>query len=172
MARIESANEDFMAEAVSLIRRIEFRLPNRSDPIVVGFNQLEWLFVYVGSDPMYRFDEQGRLRRAYVDGILYRTSGTTLTALRRQHHKDSHEAGVPAESRLLRRDLTSEELDSFQQRMRRAIQELTVELTTASITRQHPLEMDDLAKQIHEGFVRVLTSREFIAPAIVKRGGF
>ena len=81
MARNEADREDMMSEAVSLIRRIEYLTPARGAPILAGFNAFGWLFVYVGNDVMYRFDEQGRLRRAFVDGLLYRTEGSTLAML-------------------------------------------------------------------------------------------
>ena len=63
MARNEADHEDLMRDAVSLVKRIECRHSSRPEPAVVGFTLLGWLFVYLGSDPMYRLpDEHGRLR--------------------------------------------------------------------------------------------------------------
>ncbi|MEZ6044739.1 MAG: hypothetical protein R3C11_03990 [Planctomycetaceae bacterium] len=40
-------------------------------------------FLYLGPDPVYHFDAAGRLKRAYVEGLLYRTQESTLARLER-----------------------------------------------------------------------------------------
>lgn len=167
MARNEADHEDLMRDAVSLVKRIEFRHPSRSEPSLVGFNALGWLFVYLGTDPMYRFDEQGRLRRAFVDGRLLRTEGDTLATMERQRNSE----GDPkvARSTLLRRDLSPSELDAFRARMRRDLVELSEGLVSAAILRQHPADMPQLLDELQSGLRRVLESPEFLAPALVRR---
>ena len=84
MARVEADHEDLLKEAVALVRRMEFQPIGGVEAVIVGFRESGWLSIYIGADRMYQFDELGRLRRAYIDGLLYRTQGTALAQLRRQ----------------------------------------------------------------------------------------
>ena len=84
MARHETDRENLMLEATALIRRAEWSIPSHSDPIVAGFKRSGGWSLYFGSDPVYQFDADGRLRRAFVDGQIWRTQGTTLAGLRRE----------------------------------------------------------------------------------------
>ena len=169
MARNEADHEDLMRELVSLVMRVECRQSSGHEPSIAGFNSLGWLFVYLGSDPMYRFDEQGRLRRAFVDGKLLRTTGQTLAIMERHGSSESTNPIHRAESTLLRRDLSSAELEAFRKRMRKDLDDLSEVLRTGEITRQHPADDIGLIGQLQKGFRVVLDSREFLAPAIVKR---
>jgi hypothetical protein len=165
----ENGNEDLMKEAVSLIKRIEFRSPKQQDLVVLGFNNIGWLFVYRGSDPMYRFDEQGRLRRAFVNGLLYRTEGQTLAMMERRSSRTSSGYDPQSESILLRRDLQTDELDRFRTRMRSELEEVIIGLCEGEITRQHPVDAVGLVPQFLAALDRVLNSKDFLAPAIVRR---
>ena len=81
--RVEVDREDLLAEAVNLQERIELQVPGFEHPVTIGCNDWgHWSF-YFGAEPMYRFDGEGRLRRAVRDGKLYRTQGTTLAELER-----------------------------------------------------------------------------------------
>src|SRR5262245_54153743 len=102
MARQESDREDLWAEAVALTSRVEFRRSDDERPILIGFRDTGWCSIYVGQDLMLQFTPAGGLRRAFRDGDLYRTQGTTLSRLRRQRSA--------AETTLLRSDLSAEEL--------------------------------------------------------------
>lgn len=103
--RIESDREDLLAEAVNLRERIELQVPGSEDAVIIGCNDLgHWSF-YFGAEPMYRFDSEGRLRRAVRDGKLYRTQGATLAELVRVRTEQ--------ETQLQRRDLTPEQLEEF-----------------------------------------------------------
>ena len=166
MARNESDREDMMAEAVSLVRRIECRSELFSEPIVAGFNVQGWMFLYIGSDPMYRFDDQGRLRRAFVDCRLYRTQGHTLAVMDRQRTFD---AGEPVETTLVRQDLSAVELEVFRLRMHSNLNNVSECLRTGIVTRQHPAEMPGITDEVESRIRLVLDAREFLAPAIVKR---
>ena len=166
MARNESDREDMMAEAVSLVRRVEFRSELHSESIIAGFNLHGWLFIYIGSDPMYRFDEQDRLRRAYVDGRLYRTQGQTLAVMDRQR---VFESGEPVETNLVRHDLSEEELETFRLRMHSNLKQARECLRIGVVTRQHPAEMPGIAGEVEKRIRQVLDTREFLAPPIVRR---
>src|SRR5690606_13058939 len=74
----------------------------RTEPIVAGFRRDVSLSVYIGADPGFHFDPEGRLKRAYVDGKLYRTQGDTLAELTRER--------TETETILRRRDLDAVEL--------------------------------------------------------------
>lgn len=115
MARQESDREDLFAEAVALTRRIECRLATTTGELLVmaGFRPTGMFSIYLGPDTVYQFDVDGRLRRAYRTGFLFRTQGTTLARLRRER--------TATETELLRTDLTDEELHEFQRTM---VQEL------------------------------------------------
>ncbi len=168
MARNESDHEDLMSEAVSLVRRIEYRYQSRQEPSVIGFNRLGWLFVYLGSDPMYRFDERGRLRRAFVDHRLYRTTGKTLAVLER-HRTESTIDHAAQDSILLRRDLSPAELVDFRDRMRDELEVLKYGLKVGTVLRQHPADLEGIITEVQDSLDHVLTSAEFLAPAIVSR---
>lgn len=167
MAKNEADAEDLMRDAVSLVRRVECQYSSRPKPSLVGLNDLGWLFVYLGTDPMYRFDDRGRLRRAFVDGRLVRTEGTTLASMERQRTSNGNPAA--AGSTLVRRDLSPMELNAFRDRMRQELNELSEGLVSGVILRQHPVDMPDLVDGIQTALRTVLNSTEFLAPALVRR---
>ena len=166
MARNEADREDLMQEAVSLVRRIEFQSELFSEPLMAGFNSQGWLFVYLGNDLMYRFDEQGRLRRSFVDGWLYRTQGQTLAVMVRER---VFKSGDPIESNLMRQDLSDEQLETFRLQMHANLVLVTECLRAGVVTRQHPAEMSGIADEVEGRIQQVLNSKEFLAPAIVRR---
>lgn len=162
MARVESDREDLLREAVALVRRMELQ-PAGDDPaIVVGYRATGWLSIYFGQDMMYQFDERGRLRRAYVDGLLYRTQGTALAQLRRQR--------TESETLLVRRDLEGDELAAFQTRAHENVHRLHNGLTEGAfvIARQIPLDDSTMSGDVVKSLGTVLNSPEFLAPAINK----
>jgi len=160
MARVESDREDLMAEAVALVRRLELQVPNHDQIVVIGFRANGWLSVYFGADAMYQFDEQGRLRRAFLGGLLYRTQGTTLAQLRRER--------TDAETTLRRRDLTPQELTDFRSVMLSEIAALHDHFMQhrVVILRQVPTDDDSLRNNFTTGLDSVLKSPEFLAPSI------
>ncbi len=160
MARVESDREDLMAEAAALVRRVELRTPGRDETVVAGFRANGWLSIYLGPDPMYQFDERGRLRRAFVDGLLYRTQGTTLAQLRRER--------TDVETSLLRRDLTEPELAEFQNAMLRVIVSLRESLVQRQVVvvRQVSPDDDRFLDDLAAGLDRVLMTPEFLAPPL------
>lgn len=163
-----TVNDDLMSEAVSLVPRLECRCTPWAEPVLLGLNNLDWLFVYFGSDPMYRFDEQGRLRRAFVDGQLLRTTGQTLAVMDRQstsRQPDPHRT----ESVLLRHDLTPDLLLQFQRRVRSELESLSSALSDAEILRQYPVEVPDIRQTFEAALRRAIAAPVFLAPAIVRR---
>lgn len=110
MARHEADREDLIREAVALKTRIEWDVPGEPEPVVTGVRSDLNLSIFFGQDPVYHFNPKGQLRRAYVDGFLFRTQGSTLARLQRER------SGV--ETTLLRHDLTEPELAEFLTSMR------------------------------------------------------
>lgn len=105
VARNEADREDLMREAVALTRRVEIHLPGETEPVVAGFRDNGCWSVYFGGDPVLHFDAEGRLRRAFVGGQLFRSQGTVLSRLTRQRSE--------SETTLLRYDLSPQELADF-----------------------------------------------------------
>jgi hypothetical protein len=105
MARHEVEREDLMREATAYTRRCLVRTEGSQTPLFVGFRGNGGWSLYFGDDPVYQFDGDGRLRRAFVDGRPLRSQGSTLAQLTRKRGERVTE--------LLRRDLSPAELESF-----------------------------------------------------------
>lgn len=116
MARRESDRDDLLAEATAFVRRVEFRIPEEPEPVVIGIHADGRFSVYFGSDPVFHLSATGRLRRAFVAGELYRTQGETLARLRRERSE--------TETVLKRYDLNGEELARFLQTARVRLHQL------------------------------------------------
>jgi hypothetical protein len=116
MARREVDREDLMREATALCERVEMRYGDEPEPVVAGFSRDGRLSLYFGSEPVYHFDPQGRLRRAYSGGNLYRSQGTTLARLTRVRAERATD--------LERHDLAQPELQLFLLQMRNRVQSL------------------------------------------------
>ena len=160
MARTESDRKDLMAEAVAMTRRVEVTIPGNETLIVTGFRANGWLSIYLGPERMYQFDEEGRLRRAFVNGLLFRTQGTTLAQLHRQR--------TETETVLLRRGLSHSELAEFRLAMLDHVTAFHERLTKREvvIVKQVPAEDDQLLNGLAVGLNRVLNASEFLAPPI------
>ena len=160
MAHTEFDREDLMAEAIAMTRRVELTFPGQQTLIVTGFRANGWLSIYLGPERMYQFDERGRLRRAFINGLLFRTQGTTLAQLHRQR--------TETETVLLRRDLSHSELAEFRLVMLDHVTAFHERLTKQEvvIVRQVPAEDDPLLNDLAVGLDRVLNASEFLAPPI------
>ena len=110
MDRHEADREDLIREAVALKTRVEWYVPGESEPVVTGVRSDLSLSIFFGQDLVYHFNSEGQLRRAYVDGFLFRTQGCTLARLQRKRSG--------AETILMRNDLTGLELAEFLASMR------------------------------------------------------
>jgi hypothetical protein len=87
MSRIESDREDLLREATVLVDRAELRVAGEPEPVTIGFRKGGSLSVYFGADPVFQFNEEGELRRAYVEGLLYKADRGRLVALRRERNE-------------------------------------------------------------------------------------
>ena len=105
MARNESDRDDLLREATALRPRVEWHVPGEPDTVMAGLKRDGGLSIYFGSDPVYQFTARGQLRRAFVDGDLFRTQGTTLARLQRVRDDSA--------TTLRRTDLSAQELESF-----------------------------------------------------------
>jgi hypothetical protein len=113
MAREEADREDLISEATALVDRAAFAIQDVAGEIVVGFRRDGSPSIYLTPDRVYQFNNTGELRRAYVNGILYKAERGRLTAMRRE--RTTHETALVA------RDLTEDETASFLQSMRKEL---------------------------------------------------
>ena len=105
MTRQESDREDLIREAVAMPERGEFRVPGLDELVTVGFRTTAAMSVFIGQDPVYQFDPAGRLRRAFVNGLLYRSQQSTLARLQRVRTETA--------TQLQRSDLSQDDLSDF-----------------------------------------------------------
>ncbi|MFK7778520.1 MAG: hypothetical protein QM501_10490 [Gimesia sp.] len=98
MAINENDREDMMREATAFFPRAELRVEHESNLIFWGQKKNGHFSFYFGGDPVYQFDQHGCLRRAFLDGALYRTQGNRLARLNRERNSNK--------SILKRQDLT------------------------------------------------------------------
>jgi hypothetical protein len=83
MSRLESDREDLLREATALVERVELRLPEQPDSIVAGFRRDGSASIFFGQNPVYQFNSRRELRRAFVEGLLYKTDHGKLIEMRR-----------------------------------------------------------------------------------------
>jgi hypothetical protein len=159
MARHEADREDLFTEAAGLVRKLEGHFDG-SATVLAGFRADGVLVVYFDADPMFQLDESGRLRRSYVDGCLYRAQGDTLARLTRLRSD--------AETRLMRSDLSTEDLAEFRSRLLGWIEPLAAALREGrfTVTRRNPPEDASLEAKIAARLDRACTISDWIAPAL------
>ncbi len=126
MARTESDREDLMREAIALTERAELQCEGFRETVICGFRDNGSLSIYFGQDPVYQFDSDGLLRRAYVDGLLFRSQQSTLARLRRER--------TEKRTMLVRTDLESTELLHFRDTMGGSLQRLHAALQQSRFT--------------------------------------
>src|SRR5580700_4404003 len=131
---VSGTSEDLMRELVALIERVDLRGPAITDRIIAGFHRDDRLSLYFAEGPYYQFDPEGRLRRALIDGRLFRTQGNGLAALTRVRNAD--------ETVLIRQDLDSAELEQFVGQMVERLRALhdAVSSRSVQVTRQVPTD--------------------------------
>ena len=160
MARHEADREDLWAETVGLTSRAELIGESNSPSILVGFRDNGWFSMYFGQDVMLQFTPEGGLRRAYRNGDLFRTQGTTLARLRRQRSAE--------ETTLLRCDLSAEELQEFRAWTVNTLADFVTDLTTGRLTVSREINrrsgslLEDVAATVRQ----LLAADRFLAPAI------
>lgn len=163
MARIESDREDLFAEAVGLVRRLEGQIDPAQPNIVVGFRPDQTLVMYLSPDHMYQFDTAGRLRRAFVEGRLYRAQGQTLACLTRVRNQ--------WETVLCRQDLEEQECAAFHAEVQKAIHHFREVLHSDRwhVSRRYPVDDVELEADLDTRLAQFLTASEWIAPPIKGR---
>jgi hypothetical protein len=101
MAREESDREDLLAEATALVERAELLTLNDGIAVVAGFRRDGAASFFFGADPVYQFNSQGQLRRAFRHGKLIKAEQGRLVSLTRVR--------TETESQLVRHELTRSE---------------------------------------------------------------
>jgi len=161
MARQSSDREDLMAEAITLSPRVSCLIPEHTEEIVAGRRADGRWSVFFGGDPVYHFDANDRLRRAFVRGHLYRSQGTTLARLTRQE--------TPAETVLLRHDLEPAELNAFLLETQELLAQLAAAHQCRSIRVLQSIPGNaDFLLELAPHLEAVLNSSNLLAPALKK----
>ncbi len=86
LAKQEIDREDILREATALVNRVQLEISGRdkSDPIVFGFRECGSLAIYFGAEPVYQFNANHALRRAYHQGCLLKAVDCLLVSMRRE----------------------------------------------------------------------------------------
>ncbi len=116
MAQQESPREDLLAEATALVERAELRIAAAAEPVVVGFRANGAASLFFGQNEAYHFDPASQLRRAYLDGRLYKADRGRIASLERRR--------TDAEVQLVRHDLDADESARFLARLQERIAQL------------------------------------------------
>lgn len=132
MSRIEADKEDLIRDGTAMVCRGEFAFTKpRPDSwtwqvVTIGFRRNGSPSFYFDQDPFYQFDADGRLRRAYRGGFLYRSQSTTLARM--------HRTRTAHETTLQRQDLSPQQLDEFQTQMIQQLKALQQHLQAGTMT--------------------------------------
>lgn len=169
MARTESDKEDLIRDATALVERAELVCDHDETLITIGFFRDGRCTVYLNQDPFYQFDSEGRLRRAYENGLLYRSQTDTLSSMVRERSSDAD--GNPQSVTLSRRDLDASELHEFLTRMHGYLRPLRDHIAASRYTVRRAVTADgDLPGQTLTMLNRVVDrDRDFIAAPAAPR---
>lgn len=166
MTRNESDKEDLIRDATAMVDRAEFltvAADKKTCLVTAGFRKDRALSLYFDQDPFYQFDAEGRLRRAYENGFLFRSQGTTLARLNRTRTTN--------QTTLNRSDLTSKELGEFRLRMTEHIDGFQQQLKAASAERRRAVtDKPDFDSILSTALAQILNvDGPFLSTAINKR---
>jgi hypothetical protein len=125
MARHESDREDILREATALVQRAELTVAGCGEPVVVGFRREGAASVFFGADPVYQFNTANELRRAYLDGLLYKAERGKLIELRRERSE--------REVALVRRELSGPETADLLSKMQQHLNDLRAALAAGQV---------------------------------------
>ena len=118
--------------------------------------------IFIGQDPVYQFNADGRLRRAFAGGLLYRSQHTTLAMLRRER--------TETQTLLLRTDLDDAELATFHDTMHGLLNLLHHKLTTSEFkTLRCVPDSSDHIPRILAALDAVRLADPWLSPAIRRR---
>ena len=162
MAQHEVDREDLMREAVALPHRVELSVNGFESLITIGFRSNSAMSIFIGQDPVYQFDPEGRLRRAFVDGLLYRSQHTTLAMLKRER--------TDTQTLLLRTDIADDALQSFRGTMLFSLQILEQKLNSADFTirRSVPDAISHITR-IQSALASIRRTESWLSPTIRRR---
>jgi len=107
LAKYEQNRENIMREATALVRRIELSLPGHEVSCLIGFRRDGAASVFFGIDPVYQFNADSELRRAFIDGKLVKAEQGKLVWLVRRR--------TESEVQLLRHNFAEAEQDALLQ---------------------------------------------------------
>jgi hypothetical protein len=124
MPRHEDDREDLLAEATALVERAGIRTAGYDGPVVIGFRRDGSASFYFGAEPVYQFTAAGALRRAFVDGLLFKAVSGRLVALGRERSSRAVE--------LVRHELGDEETRTFLDVLQRHLTKLETALAEAN----------------------------------------
>ena len=124
MAREEQDREDLLAEAISLVERVELALPGLQEHLVAGFRRDGCASLYFGPDPAYHFNTARQLRRAFAHDLLIKAERGKLVSLQRVR--------AAGQVQLLRHELDDLETRKF-----------VADLLTRALHLHHALERGD-----------------------------
>jgi hypothetical protein len=138
--RIERDREDLLRDATALVERIELAVDGFDEHVVVGFRKSGAASVYFGQDPVYHFNSEGELRRAFADGRLYKAEKRRLVLMERRRAE-----GVVA---LVGHELSDPEMEEFLATMDRAFDVLSnaIKAGRAVVVRQTPVDRDIIGR--------------------------
>ena len=162
MAQHEDDREDLMREAVALPDRVELSVNGFESLITIGFRSNSAMSIFIGQDPVYQFDPEGRLRRVFVDGLLYRSQHTTLAMLKRER--------TDTQTLLLRTDIADDALQSFRGTMLFSLQILEQKLNSADFTirRSVPDAISHITR-IQSTLASIRLAESWLSPTIRRR---
>ncbi|MCG8585800.1 MAG: hypothetical protein MI757_13925 [Pirellulales bacterium] len=140
MARHEQDRENLLRDATALVQRVEFVMPNSETPVFVGFRRDGCASVYIDQDPVYHFNTANELRRAFVDGQLYKAQGSRLIAMERERSSE--------EVQLMSRPISDEDATEFLSAMNDSLSDLrrVIESRSVHVTGQVPADADLLGR--------------------------
>jgi hypothetical protein len=97
MARETHEREDLLRDARALVPRVQLRVPTEGgESIVVAGFRGDALSLYFGDDPVFHFNSQGQLRRAYAADRLIKADRGELIAMRRE--RSAEEVALQSET--------------------------------------------------------------------------
>ena len=157
MTRQESDREDLIREATALRRRAEWNVPGEPENVIAGFRADGSPSIYFGPDPVYHFDEAGRLRRAFVEEQLFRTQGDTLARLTRTRTDSATE--------LRRSDLVKNDLNQFLTKMKERLTRFQQSLSQKQFTLVRKIPDDDeIVPDLLIRLEQILCAKQPLAP--------
>lgn len=161
MARIEADREDLFEEFRAATHKWELRVAGIAAHTVLGVRKDGRISFYFGGDPCYHFSSNHELQRAFAEGWLYRSQGTTLARLHRERTPDA--------TSLIRHDLSQAELNQFLETMRAHLSQLQTALGHDGVQLIRAEPENASLQLIEERLAIILSHPEHLAAAYPTR---